>query len=120
MTVDSGAGATVVNDNMIKAVAAINPRPDVKYEVADGTHIPNLGEKAFATYTDGGVLRSMAAQVTEVNKAAWPSWRRPDIGQYPELSYIEHCDSGEWFPLEESHGTIALRLWVHRDHSHPV
>ena len=43
MTVDSGAGATVVGNEMIKAVSAINPRRDIKYEVADGSHIPNMG-----------------------------------------------------------------------------
>ena len=53
MTVDSGASATVVNDRMMEAVAAVNPRPDMKYEVADGSHIPNLEENQFAAYTDG-------------------------------------------------------------------
>ena len=60
---------TGVNDKMIKAVVTKTPRPDVKYEVADGSHIPYMGEKTFAAFTDGGVLRSMTAQVTEVNKA---------------------------------------------------
>ena len=45
MTVDSGAGATVVNDTMTKIVAAKNPRPDIIYEVADGSHIPNMVER---------------------------------------------------------------------------
>ena len=44
MTVDSGAGATVINPNMVKAVEAKNPRPEIKYEAADGGHIPNMGE----------------------------------------------------------------------------
>ena len=56
MTVDSGAGATVVSDRMVKAVSAVNPRPEIQYEVADGTHIPNMGEKYFAAATDCGSL----------------------------------------------------------------
>ena len=35
----------------------------------------------------------------------------------PELSYIEHCESGEWFPLEQNNGTFELRLRVHKDQS---
>ena len=123
MTVDSGAGATVVNDSMIKAVTAKNPRPDVKYEVADGSHIPNMGEKTFAAFTDGGVLRSMTAQVTEVNKALLSVAKLVSTGHRavfdPQLSYIEHCETGEWMPLEENNGTFALRLWIHKDQSSP-
>ena len=69
MTVDSGAGATVVSDSMVKAVSAINPRPDIKYEVADGSHIPNMAERDFSAFTTCGSLRRITAQVTEVNKA---------------------------------------------------
>ena len=47
MPVDSGAGATVIGEHQVKAVAAIDPRPDIKYEVADGSHIPNLGESCL-------------------------------------------------------------------------
>ena len=46
---------------MVKELDAISPRPEIKYEVADGSHIPNMGEKTFAAYTDGGVLRSRTA-----------------------------------------------------------
>ena len=38
MAVDSGASATVIGENMVRAVEAKNPRPDIKSEVADGTH----------------------------------------------------------------------------------
>ena len=99
MTGDSGAGATVINPNMVKAVEAKNPRPEIKYEVADGSHIPNMGENTFAAFTDGGVLRSMTAQVTEVNKALLSVAKLVSTGHRavfdPELSYIENCESGE-------------------------
>ena len=123
MAVDSGAGATVVGENMIQAVSAINPRPDIKYAVADGSHIPNMGETYFAAFTDCGSLRRITAQVTEVSKALLSvaklvqSCHRAVFD--PALSYIEHCESGEWFPLEENNGTFALRLWIHRDQKSP-
>ena len=56
MAVVSGASATLIGENMVRAVEAKNPRPDIKYEVADGTHISNLGEKYFGACTDDGTL----------------------------------------------------------------
>ena len=48
MMVDSGASVTVINEEMVKAVTATDARPNVKYEVADGSLIcyayNNLGE----------------------------------------------------------------------------
>ena len=37
--------------------------------MADGTLIPNLGEKKFIAVNDSGVARHMRTQVCEVNKA---------------------------------------------------
>ena len=108
---------------MIKAVAAVNPRPDVKYEVADGSHIPNLGGESFAAFADCGSLRRITAQVTEVNKALLSVAKRVSKGHRavfdPELSYIEQCEAGEWLPLQENTGTFALRLWIHTDQTSP-
>ena len=64
----------------------------------------------------------MKAQVTEVNKAVLIVAKLLSTGHRavfdPQLSYIEHCDTGEWFPLEETNGTFAHRLWVHKEQSH--
>ena len=63
MLVDSGASASVVGDDMVKAVSAIHVKPNVSYQMADGSYIPHMGEKAFRAYTDEGLLRHMAAQL---------------------------------------------------------
>ena len=95
----------------------------MKYEVADGSHIPNLGEKDFAAVTDCGSLRRITAQVTEVNKALLSVAKLVQSGHRavfdPEPSYIEHCQTGEWFPLQENNGTYALRLWIHKNQKSP-
>ena len=41
----------------------------IQYEVADGTLIPNLGEKKYIAASDTGVARHMKSQVCEVNRA---------------------------------------------------
>ena len=81
MAVDSGASATVIGEHQVRAVTAENPRPDVKYEVADGTHIANLGEKTFGACTDGGTALKLNAQVTEVNKALLSVARLVGVGK---------------------------------------
>ena len=47
MMVDSGASVTVINEDMVKAVEASDAKPHVKYEVADGSFIDNMGQKTF-------------------------------------------------------------------------
>ena len=48
--VDSGATETVIGEDVLKAVRKIEGaayKRGVKYEVANGVRIPNLGEKRF-------------------------------------------------------------------------
>ena len=60
---------SLIGEDQVRAVTAKNARPDVEYEVADGSQIPNLGEKDFSAITEGGLFRNMNAQVADVNKA---------------------------------------------------
>ena len=69
MVVDSGASVTVINNDMVLAVKATEAKPNVRYEVADGSLIENMGQKTFSAFTDCGVLRKMTAEVTDVSKA---------------------------------------------------
>ena len=67
--VDSGASATVVNEDMIKAVNASAPDASKSYKLADGSIIPNRGQKSFKALTDEGHGKSLTTQVAEVDKA---------------------------------------------------
>ena len=72
MAVDSGATETVVGLDMLSSVElkdSEGSRKGVKYEVADGTLIPNVGEKRFVVEGEEGYERKMTAQVCDVNKA---------------------------------------------------
>ena len=54
MMVDSGASVTVINNEMVKVVEASGARPDIRYEVADGSLIENMGHKSFMALTEEG------------------------------------------------------------------
>ena len=60
MAMDSGASESVVNDEMLPRVETLEGeamKKGVQYEVADGTLIPNLGEKKSIAVSDNGVAR---------------------------------------------------------------
>ena len=56
--VDSGATETVMPETTVAGVKDITAGPahlrGVEYQVADGTMIPNLGERRFVGYTEDG------------------------------------------------------------------
>ena len=123
MAVDSGASATVVAEHMVKAVEAQNARPDVRYEVADGSQLPHLGQKQFSAFTDDGLPCDLKADVTEVNKALLSVSRMVSAGNRvvfdSDGSYIEHKASGDWTPLEEKRRIYILKVWIPRAQSTP-
>ena len=69
--VDSGASTTVIPPHVGKAY---DVRPSkastagVTYEIADGTEIPNLGEKLMPVVTAEGSWKGLRAQVADVSK----------------------------------------------------
>ena len=88
----------------------------VQYEVADGTLIPNLGEKKFIAVSDNGVARQMRAQVCEVNKALLSVHLVVQAGNRVVLaasgSYVQDEHTGETTDLDEKGGMYMLKLWV--------
>ena len=45
-----------------------DPNPSKNYQLADGSLIPNRGEKSFPGITEEGVARRLKAQVTDVDR----------------------------------------------------
>ena len=69
--VDSGATETVISKRCLSSIQVKEGaafKRGVKYEVANGIRIPNLGEKTFKATSAEGVVRSITAQVCDVNK----------------------------------------------------
>jgi len=119
MAVDSGASESVVNEEQLSGVETLEgeaTKMGIQYEVADGTLIPNLGEKKYIAVSDTGVARHMKSQVCEVNKALLSVHRCVQAGNKVVFaasgSYIEDEASGEVMPLQEKGGMYMLRLWV--------
>ena len=69
---ESGASVTVIPPHVGRGYE-IQPgeasKAGVRYEVANGEEIPNLGEKNLLVMTEEGTWRGLKAQVAEVSKA---------------------------------------------------
>ena len=119
MAVDSGASESVVNEEQLSGMETVEGKAKkmgVQYEVADGTLIPNLGEKRYIAVSDTWVARHMKSQVCEVNRALLSVHRCVQAGNKVVFaasgSYIEDGASGEVMPLQEKGDMYMLRLWV--------
>ena len=83
--------------------------------MANGVRIPNLGEKTFSGVTEEGALRSITAQVCEVNKALLSVSKVVKAGNrvvFDDQSYIEDKKTGARMWLKESGGMYMLKMWV--------
>ena len=123
MMVDSGASVTVINNEMVKAVEAADAKPNVRYEVADGSLIENMGRKTFNAVTNGGVLHQMTAEVTDVKKALLSVVKLVKSGNRVVFDegncFIENKNTKQRIPIEERNGAYVLKVWINRDQSSP-
>ena len=119
MAVDSGASESVVSGGILTRITTVEGeamKKGVQYAAADGTSIPNLGEKKFIAVSDNSVARQMRAQVCEVNKALLSVHRVVQAGNRVVFaasgSYVEDEQTGETIEQVEKGGMYMLKLWV--------
>ena len=121
--VDSGASETVMPDHLAKFVTtqpnAASQR-GVKYEVANGEVIPNLGQKELCCVTDCEQLRRrVVAQVCDVSKPLMSVHRLVAAGNTvvfsPSGSFIQDGATQEQIWLHEQGGMFMAKMWVPRD-----
>ena len=121
MAVDSGATETVMNEDHLDVVETVEGRAckrGVKYEVANGVRIDNLGEKKFTGVTAEGAKRQIVAQICDVNKALLSVRKVVSAGNrvvFDDVSFIEDKDTKERIYMEDQGGMYVLKLWVKAD-----
>ena len=90
----------------------------MKYEVANGVEIPNLGERKFVGITEEGVARSLTAQICAVNKTLMSVSKVAKAGNRvvfdDDGSYIEDKSTGERIWMEQIGGMYLVKMWVSR------
>ena len=121
MAVDSGATENVANEEMLSSIPTepgVASKRGVEYEIADGTRIPNEGEKKFEAMTGEGQHKKLVVQVCGVNQGllsvskATAAHNRIVFDE--DGSYILNKENGEVTWLKEKKGMYMLKLWVKR------
>ena len=119
LVVDSGASETVTGPEMVQSVEAMEGgsyRQGVKYEVANGTRIPNLGTKKFVGVSGEGMTRQMKAQVCDINKGLLSVSKLVEqvnrVVFGPKGSYIEDLKTQERMYMKAWRGLYMLKLWT--------
>ena len=87
-------------------------RAGVTYIAANGTRMPNLGEKRVKFRTEDGVDSSINFQVTRVKKPLAAVSRITEKGNWvcfgPSEAYIENVASGKRTTMHLHNGTYSL------------
>ena len=123
VAVDSGATETVMSAEPLDGVIDITEGPalarGVKYEVANGVEIPNLGERKFVGVTEEGVARSLTAQICAVNKTLMSVSKVAKAGNRvvfdDDGGYIEDKSTGERIWMEQIGGMYHVEIGVSRE-----
>ena len=93
----------------------------VRCEVANGSQIPNLGERQFLGIPEEGGRRGVVAQICAANKNVMSVSKVAKQGNRivfdDDGSYIEDKSSGERIWMHKVDGMYMLKMWVSRKSS---
>ena len=120
LTADSGACDTVIPKGMCKGIPimpSLQSLHGLKYEVASGADIPNLGERRCQMWTEGAAQPKLInMQVADVHKALLSLSRCADMGF--ESRFGSQCGclidttTGEVIPLLRKGNLYVLKAWI--------
>ena len=123
ITVDSGACVTVMPRALCPGISILQnrlSREGVEYEVANGAHIPNLGERRCEMMTVGSVVgKRITFQVADVHKPLLSVTDCADMGFDCYLGdkggHLIDRQTEERIPLERRENLYVMRAWIRQD-----
>ena len=117
--VDSGAVDSVAPPSLAPHVPlrqSAGSRAGKAYFTADGTRLPNQGEKVIKAVADDGASLCMTFQVAEVTKPFASVGKICDGDKFvvfgPKGGFIKDRWSGEKHYFERDNGVYMLRSWI--------
>jgi hypothetical protein len=119
--IDSGSTETVAPENTLIGYELTSTdwsETGKGYSAANGTDIPNLGEKIVKAQASNGMWCTMRFQVCNVTKPLGSVSRicqagsRVVFGPHEEGSYIEHVKTRKRTMLRQSKGLYYLDVWI--------
>ena len=115
ITIDSGAAESVWPEGLlpeIQTTPPTGPHSGVTYIAANGSRMPNLGEKKVRFKTKDGCNSSITFQVTRVKKPLAAVSKITEKGNWvcfgPNEAYIENAATGRRTQMELHNGTYSI------------
>ena len=115
ITIDSGAAESVMPENYLTEIPIIpseGSRRGVQYVTANGSKMPNIGERKVHFKTVDGGTSSVVFQVTHAKKPLASVSKIVQKGNRvvfdQSFSYIENVKTGKKVPIELHNGTYHL------------
>ena len=115
ITIDSGAAESVMPKDFLTQFPlheSVGSKQGVCYVTANGSRMPNLGQRRVHFKTTNGANSSVLFQVTHARKPLASVAKIVQKGNRvvfsPEASYIENIHSGTKVPIVEANGTYHL------------
>ena len=121
----------VMDSGAAESVAPLEAAPNVpmqasrgsksgqKFHTADGTKLPNHGEKNIVAITDEGRSVAMKYQVADITKPLCSVGKVTDSNNLVcfnrEGGIIYHLGSKKITPFKREGGVYVLRTWISRD-----
>ena len=116
--VDSGAGATVVGPEDVRAVEAEEADHAMNFRLADGSLIQDQGKKSFHAQDPEEEWWSLNARVTQAHQPLLSVSQVVKGGSTvvfsPTGSYIQ-SPNGRQLAMESKEDTYHLKMWVPKD-----
>ncbi len=117
--VDSGAVDSVAPTSIVKGVSireSMGSANGLTYHTADGTRLPNLGEKSFVAFTDDGVSVKQTFQMAEVTRPLSSVGCITDNDNLVVFGrkggYIWDLKTNTTTSFKREQGVYVLRTWV--------
>ena len=111
--INSVAPASVSTVPLAESKGSLN---GMQYHTADGTRIPNLGQKTLAAISDEGTPISQTFQIAEISRPLTSVGELADAGNVVVFGrkggYVYNVDSGRRLDFSREHGVYLLRTWI--------
>ena len=124
VVIDSGAAENVAPPTVGKGFAIVESagsKRGQQYITADGSRIPNLGQKAIIAETAEGNLFTLGFQMANVTKPLASVGRMCDAGNSvvfgPRGGYIQNMQTGQVTEFKRLNGVYLLEAWAQGDYS---
>ncbi len=117
-TLDSGAAESVMPENLLEQFPIKPGKSGERYVAANGSKMPNRGERLVTFLTDENQRRSARFQITDVNKILIAMKKVTKMGHKVILEedggWMVHKKTGQRTRILVKDGVYVVKMWIRK------